>query len=372
MKIGIDLTIFRSYQGTEVFTENLITALVGISNDHQLYIFKGATQFAELDKLAQSLPDRVEVVNFERLRNSVGVIITQQLLLPWYILRHGIKVVYSPSPFFSFLAPCHKINTIHDAAYKRYKEFRNVFSRLYIQLSFLLSPLCKVIVTVSDFSKQELVSCYGFDSDSLVVVGEALPKLPEVNSNMDSEVLAKFDLEKKQYLFYVGSLNPRKNIAGMIKSFAHYLIKYPDSSLKFVLAGNQNQDFANLQPLLDRLQLGKRIVFVGFISNQEKVVLLRQSVALFFASYYKGFGLPILEAQALGVPVITANTTSLPEVAGDAALLVDPHNLEEMVKAIHEVQQVDVADQLIARGKQNVLKFDWSNCAKTLLSELVK
>lgn len=372
MNIGIDLTIFRTYQGTEVYTENIIAHLALLASDHKLVIFKGRKQFADLEKLlAQGgIQDRVKFVNFSRCRNAAGVALTQQLLLPLLVVFYRIRVLYSPSPFFSFLAPCKKINTIHDAAYKHYREFRNLFSKLYIQACFKLSFLCRFTLTSSQFSKADLIEQYQFPPSRIVVAGGALPSLPGVDQAQDSGILKKFSLYPKSYLFYIGSLNPRKNIPGMIKAFTDYIERNPKSDLLFVLAGNQNSDFEDLQSVLNNPNSKDKIKFIGQVSNAEKVVLLRNATALFFASHYEGFGLPILEAQSLSVPVITSVTTSMPEVAGEGALLVDPTNIQQLSGAIAAVTDPAVALKLIELGQVNLSKFSWRTCAQVLLRSI--
>lgn len=371
MKLGIDLTIFRSYQGTEVFTENLIAHLVpeAIKAGHAVVIFKGFDQFLLFDKLTQQYsPTELKVVNFRRGRHSVGVILTQQLLLPFFALWHRFNVLYSTSPFFSFLAPCWKMNTIHDAAYARFKEFRNVLSKCYIQASIYLSRwLCARVITVSDFSKSELISQCHFSNHQIVVIPNATPELPEVNPSEDLGVLQKFQLKPQGYLFYVGSLNPRKNINGMLAAFDQFCKTQEEGQWQLVLAGNHNHDLAKLTGPLTRVK------FLGPVSNEHKVVLIRNSALMLFPSFYEGFGLPVLEAQVLARPVITSNTTSLPEVAGAGAILVDPRDVSAIAQAISSIinQEMDVPT-LIKQGQENLARFSWSESAGTLLATLTK
>ncbi|QQS23424.1 glycosyltransferase [bacterium] len=142
--------------------------------------------------------------------------------------------------------------------------------------------------------------------------------------------------------------------------------------MAFALAGNQNQDFANLQALLAELEMGERIRFLGFVSNQEKVSLIRNSAAMYFASFYEGFGLPILEAQSLAVPVITSNTTSMPEVAGEGAILVDPNDIKDLEEAIARVLQPEASAALIRAGQSNITRFSWEQAAQILLQTFAK
>ncbi|MBX7149247.1 glycosyltransferase family 4 protein [bacterium] len=368
MKLGIDLTIFRTYQGTEVFTENLMAHFVpkAIKAGHTVVIFKGYNQFLFLDDLAKKYSaTEFKVINFKHGRHALGVMLTQQLLLPLLALRHKLNILYSTAPFFSFLAPCQKINTIHDAAYAQFKEFRNILSKWYIQTSIYLSHwLCKRVITVSDFSKTELISKYSFSGNKIVVIGNAAPQLPEVTELQDDTLLQKYQLKPKRYLFYVGSLNERKNIKGMMAAFDEFCKTRQQEEWQFVLAGNYNLDKVT-QPL-------PQVKFIGKISNEEKVVLIRNAALMLFPSLYEGFGLPVLEAQRLNCPLITSNTTSLPEVAGAGALLVDPKDMQAIAKAISSIvnQEIDVP-ALIKRGQENLGRFSWEKSAGVLLETLI-
>lgn len=369
MKLGIDLTIFRSYQGTEVFTENLMAQFVpqAIQAGHAVVILKGFDQFLLLDELTQQYSStELKVVNFRRGRNSLGVILTQQLVLPFFALWHRLDVLYSTAPFFSFLAPCRKINTIHDAAYARFKEFRNILSKCYIQTSIYLSHwLCSRVITVSDFSKSELCSQYHFPDHQVVVIPNAVPVLPEVNPSEDLGVLKKFQLEAQRYLFYVGSLNARKNIHGMIAAFDQFRKTQAGEKWQLVLAGKHHRDSAQWTGPLTQVK------FLGPISNEDKVVLIRNSALMLFPSFYEGFGLPVLEAQVLGRPVITSNSISLAEVSGAGAILVDPTDVPAIAKAISSIihQEIDIST-LIKLGHENLARFSWSESASTLQKTL--
>lgn len=369
MKLGIDLTIFRTYQGTEVVTENLIAHLVpqAIQAGHTVVIFKGWNQFLLFDQLAEHYsPAELKVVNFKRGRHALGIVLTQQLVLPFFALGYRLSILVSTSPFFSFLAPCSKVNTIHDAAYARFKAFRNILSKWYIQTSIYLShALCARVITVSDFSKTELTSQHHFSHDQIVVIPNATPDLPEIHPSEDLGVLQKFQLEPKRYLFYVGSLSPHKNIHGMIAAFNRFCKTQPKDTWQLVLAGNPNRDLAKLT------SPSTQIKCLGPISNEHKVVLIRNAALMLFPSLYEGFGLPVLEAQYLGRPVITSNIESLRDVSGAGAILVDPTDISAIAQAISSIinQEMDVP-ALIKRGQENVSRFSWAASARTLLATL--
>ena len=364
MTIGIDLIIFRSYQGTEVFTENIVFALIRQNPDIKFVIFKGSNFLEIFDREFSTMPN-VRIVNFRRFRSSIGVILQQQFLLPFLCLKYGINILYSSSPFFAYLAPAKKISTIHDCAYAQYKEFRNVFSEVYILLSINLAKyLCSVVLTVSNFSKKDLVRTYHFKPNKIIMIYEGPPDSDLfVQESTQNPVLE--DILKKKYFIYVGITRPRKNLIRLIEAFKIFLIRYPE--YKLVLAGSISTAFVNIGQKIKELNLAESIFQTGFVSNAEKTLLLKHAQALTYPSLYEGFGLPILEAQILGLPVLTSNTSSLPEIAGAGAICVDPLSSEEIANAMCKiVEDKNLRVQLILDGHENVNRFSWEESAKEI------
>jgi glycosyltransferase involved in cell wall biosynthesis len=369
MTIGIDLTIFRSYQGTEVFTENIVLALVRQNPDVKFVIFKGQDFLKMFDTEFSKMPN-VRIINFKRFRNSIGVILQQQLLLPFLCPKYGVDILYSPSPFFSYFAPAKKISTIHDCAYARYKEFRNVFSEVYILLSIdLAKHLCSAVLTVSNFSKGELIQMYHFNPDKIKMVyeGPANPDLSAQESTHNPILKDIFgDIFAKKYFIYVGITRPRKNIIRLVEAFKIFLSDHPE--YKLVLAGSISTAFVDVGQKIKELNLEESVIQSGFVSNTEKTLLFKNAQALTYPSLYEGFGLPVLEAQALGLPVLTSNTSSLPEVAGTGAICVDPLNIQKIAEAMNKiVENNNFREQLILDGYKNVKRFSWEEAAKEVM-----
>jgi glycosyltransferase involved in cell wall biosynthesis len=168
------------------------------------------------------------------------------------------------------------------------------------------------------------------------------------------------------YFLYLGTLHPRKNLARIIDAFANL-----DSSARLVLAGKQGWLYADLYRQVRRLGLEGRVVFPGYIADGDKAALLSGAVAFVFPSLYEGFGLPVLEAQACGCAVITSTTSSLPEVAGDAALTVDPQDTQAISAAMRRILcDTSLRETLIARGTANVRRFSWDASARDVLSAI--
>jgi glycosyltransferase involved in cell wall biosynthesis len=166
------------------------------------------------------------------------------------------------------------------------------------------------------------------------------------------------------YFLYLGTLQPRKNLSRIITAFATLL-----SEATLVLAGKRGWLYDDLFAQVRRLGLEGRVLFPGYVPDEDKAALLSGALAFVFPSLYEGFGLPVLEAQACGCPVITGTTSSLPEVTGDAALLVDPTDHVALAAAMERiVAEATLRQTLIQHGFANVHRFSWSACAQTVLS----
>ncbi len=166
------------------------------------------------------------------------------------------------------------------------------------------------------------------------------------------------------YFLYVGTLQPRKNLSRLITAFA--ALK-PETVL--VLAGKRGWLYDDLFAQVRRLGLEGQVLFPGYISNEDKAALMSGALAFVFPSLYEGFGMPVIEAQSCACPVITSTTSSLPQVAGDAALLVDPHDVAAITAAMQRVAgDTALRERLVERGFVNARRFSWTACAQTVLA----
>lgn len=218
----------------------------------------------------------------------------------------------------------------------------------------------KHVFSVSNFSMNEISSHYNIPLDKMSVV-----------YNATSDIFRKVEnsnLANKKYLFAVSSVKANKNFPVVLKAFENVSNQCPD--LHLYIAGNMNSKlFADVD--ISRYQQNERIHFVGHIDDQRLVELYSNAFALLFPSFYEGFGLPIVEAQACGCPVICSDASSLPEVARDSALYGNPDKVEDFEHAIIKLYNDDtLRNQLIEKGYENIKRFNWSLSADNLLKEL--
>jgi glycosyltransferase involved in cell wall biosynthesis len=171
------------------------------------------------------------------------------------------------------------------------------------------------------------------------------------------------------YLLYLGTLQPRKNLKRLVDAFAR--LQPPTDSLQLVMAGKKGWLYADLFARVESLGLSQRIIFPGYIPDEDKAALISGATGVVYPSLYEGFGLPVLEAMACGTPVLTSNVSSLPEVAGNAALLVDPLDTEAIAMGMSRlIADVDLRRSLVERGYGQVFKFSWARAAQQVLEVL--
>jgi glycosyltransferase involved in cell wall biosynthesis len=182
--------------------------------------------------------------------------------------------------------------------------------------------------------------------------------------------------DNSDYLLYLGTLQPRKNLKRLVDAFAQLQaptasLRRPGRGLQLVIAGKKGWRYADLFAQVESLGLSQRILFPGYIPDEDKAALISGATAVVYPSLYEGFGLPVLEAMACGTPVLTSNVSSLPEVAGDAALLVDPLDTQAITTGMSRlIADVDLRRLLVERGYGQMSKFSWARAAQQVLEVL--
>lgn len=359
MKIAINLIPFSSVQGIEIFAKNILLELLKLDKDEEFFILS-----------SESLPDllhfpQAKLIKIKGLKIKYTKALYQQLNIYPLLRKYKTDILFSPSPAAPFFLK-NKVVVIHDCAYDRFPEFENLLSKIYFKAMFYGAKyFSKKIVTISDFSKKELIELYKIKPEKIVVIPEAVPKMPAIEDNFTRETKEKFNL-KKSYFLYLGITRPRKNIVGLLEAFQAFNQRYPDYLL--VLAGKIETRFLDVAREIEKFGLENKVIQTGFISNQEKVALYKGALALTFPSHYEGFGLPILESQSLGVPVLTSNTSSLPEVGGDSVLYVDPYNIKDITQGMEKLAtDNNLRNDLIQKGFENIKRFSWERSARKLL-----
>ena len=223
-----------------------------------------------------------------------------------------------------------------------------------------------LIITISESAKSDIIKHFNVDEKKIQIVtpGIDLQKYSYNYTDIELEnVRKKYDLPQN-YILYLGTIEPRKNIERIVKAFKNYKKEVKDD-LKLVIVGNKGWKYDNIMKLIE--SMGTDIIITGYIDEEDKIPIYKLAQFFVFPSLYEGFGMPVLEAMAAGVPVVTSNVSSLPEVAGDAAILVDPLNEDEIFEAYKKIRSdSNYREEMIQKGYEQAKKYQWKYSAKKL------
>jgi glycosyltransferase involved in cell wall biosynthesis len=351
--IGIDASRSVSAQptGTELYSRYLIEALLSRAPDRFLFrlYFNQPPQSAFSNQHSA-----IRVIPFPRLWTH--------LRLSAEMIRHRPDLLFVPAHVLPIVHPRRSIVTIHDLGYLYFPEAHPPRQRWYLDRSTRWHTATAAhLLADSAATKRDLVERYHADPDKITVAYPGLdPAIKRVTDPSEiARVRANYNVEG-DYLLYLGTIQPRKNLQRLIEAF----YQLPTANCQLLLAGKPGWYSEQL------LQLANdRVKFIGYVDAADKNALLSGATAFVFPSLYEGFGFPVLEALACGVPVLCSNTSSLPEVAGDTAVMVNPLDVDDIVRGLQEVTtNEDLRKTLIERGYQRAQKFTWQACADVVLN----
>lgn len=290
-------------------------------------------------------------INF-LIKENFDIYHSFDLRLPHKIKGKSIMTIYDLIPFL-FPGLCKNINS---------KYFYN-----YMKSN---AERADIIITISEYSKKEIIKLLKISEEKIKIVPAGIDILKYSKNNSMHEIkniIDKYKLPSK-FILYLGALEPRKNIPNIILGFSKYKEERVDSDIKLVIAGKKAWQYENIFKTYELSKYKKDIIFTDYIDEKDKVILYKMAKLFIFPSLYEGFGMPVLEAMASGTPVITSNNSSLPEVVGEAGILVNPNSIIEISRAIAKILdgEEDYINDLIAKGKEQAKKFTWENSTKLL------
>lgn len=265
------------------------------------------------------------------------------------------------------------LNVFHDLNFEHYPNDVPFLERWYYKRFFpKFARESNRIATVSNFSKLDIIKQYHIDPDKIDVVYNGANESFHKLDNMAQEKVRNRVTGGTPYFFFIGSLHPRKNLTNLFKAFDMFRAS-TDTPVKLVIAGVKKWWTTEIQSVYNSLLHKSDIVFIGHLKSRDVNDIMASALALTYVSYFEGFGIPIVEAFKCGVPVITSNVTSMPEIAGDAALLTDPFKPESIAKAMKDVVVNDqLRNQLIESGFRRAAEFTWDKSAQRLWASIEK
>ncbi|MEO5911184.1 MAG: glycosyltransferase family 1 protein [Pelobium sp.] len=359
LNIAINLLYMnrRLSGGSITYGINLVNELVKLdkSNNYTIYINKDCTDLPLV--LADNYTTKL--IPFKNKYVYVRYF-WEQLIFPFILFFKKFDLVHSPGYVGPVFCPSVHIISILDMNYKRHGESMSKSKRILLgAMVKLMSIFAKHIITISNFSKEEICKELKVRKDKVTVT-----HLSGSSDNIKSNV--KIDLENlyninSDYIIAFGSTSSHKNILGLIEAFDIVSKKIKD--IKLVLVGFQHNN-KELNDLILKLDLLNKVSFTGFVPDEHILPLLVGSKLFVFPSFYEGFGIPLLDAQAAGVPVASSTAASLPEVGNLAATYFDPYNIKEMADVMKDIlSNKELSIDLIKKGLENRSKFSWHKTA---------
>lgn len=356
MKIAINAIPYVRWSGIETFLSCLLTSWP-IDRRDEIIIF--ANQ--ESAKFFTALPGniKIRVKNFENL-SRLQLFIYQQIGLPITLWREKFDILFCASLLAPWIYP-KKIITIHDAAPFVLSQENSFWGKIFWQLNLFFARLNSLkIITVSKFSQDELIKHLKIEPKKLAIIYNGSPDYKNETAEGGPN---GSQLPSDKYIIAVGNARPRKNLESLIKAFKILESQVPD--LKLIVVGKLDW---RMEKIINSVgDLKNKIIFTGFVSEIEKQDLIKKATALIFPSLYEGFGLPIVEANVLGTPVICSDIPAFREVAADSASFFNPLDEQDIAAKIKGLLDApELVSALSARGRINAQRFNWVSSAQKL------
>ena len=290
-----------------------------------------------------------------------------------YLNKHKPDAFFSPDGYLSLKASCPQVMVCHDIAFMHYPEYvPKLVNKYYRHYTPKFLKRADRVVTVSEFVKSDIYSTYNTPKDKIVVANNAAREAFEVIDEGERNAIQDQFTSGQPYFLYVGAIHPRKNVGLILKGFEQYKAKY-NSDLKLVLLGRMAWQTDEFEQQLKHSPYAKDIVLPGYCTSETLVKITAGARAMVYVSKSEGFGIPLLEAMRCDVPLIISDKTSLPEVAGDAALKVgidDHEQLAEHMNSIHTSESL--RSDLISKGRSRVSFYTWERAANVCYAAILE
>lgn len=308
---------------------------------------------------------RVVPVSLYRRNDLIRKAIWEKYVFPRAVKKDKVDLVWSPYLSISRVEGIRHIMTIHDVVYRVFPQYiTNSRWRIYYKLAEKAARRVDEIITVSECSKKDIVKFLGIDEKKIktIYLGRPARQSSSISSTNRSE---------SKYIFYIGGFDYRKNVDGLLKAFS-ILIQYYSKPIRLVIAGrlpeSSNPLVPDVKKIAHDLGIDKNVEFVGYVEEKDLPGFFQNAELFIFPTLYEGFGLPVLEAMSFGCPVISSQNSSIVEISGGAAKLVNPSNPEKIARAMEEIlKNENMRKDMSRKGLKNADRFSWEKCARETL-----
>jgi glycosyltransferase involved in cell wall biosynthesis len=352
MRVAIDTRKIHDF-GIGTYIRNLLRQLARIDRDTEYVLL---CREPDLGIAAQLGP------NFRSVREpSPNYSLREQVHVPWVLRRERPDVYHAPHYVLPPAVRCRSVVTIHDCIHLMFPQYLpNRAAYAYARASmWAAARRSDRILTVSEASKRDILSLFNIKPEKIVVVYNAIDEHFSAAPSEEhvARIRERYQLDHK-FVLYVGNIKPHKNLVRLIEAFSDLRRTHDD--LKLLIIGDEISKLPALRRAVHRHKLHKYVRFLGYLKDDTLTVLYRLASVFVFPSLYEGFGLPPLEAMASGTPVVTSNVSSLPEVTGDAAVLVDPYDVDSIGNGIRRIlDDPQLAEELRIKGLKRAREFSW-------------
>ena len=353
MRVAIDARKLHDF-GIGTYVRNLLLHLARLDRETDYVVLCQHKDCQFVKKLGE---------NFRAVAEwALPYSIAEQFRVPMHLRRERVDLFHSPHYVLPPLTPCRSIVTIHDCIHLMFPQYLpNRLAYLYAKTFLhIASRRSNRILTVSESSKKDIVRLLNVPQEKVTVIYNAIDERfrKEPDEEAVWKVRERYQLHDP-FILYTGNIKPHKNLERLIDAF-YRLRRNGLTHVRLLIIGDEISKYPNLRRAVHRYQLHKHVRFLGYVSNDLLAVLYRLADVFAFPSLYEGFGLPPLEAMAIGAPVVTSNVSSLPEVVGDAALLIDPLDPDSIADGLRRVlTDSSLREELRIKGFAQARKYSW-------------
>ena len=360
MRIAIDARKLRDF-GIGTYIRNILTGLSRLDRETDYVVFCRPDDVESGDVLGR---------NFRMVPETAPLYsVSEQFRVPMALAREGVRMLHEPHYVLPPLVRCRSVVTIHDCIHLMFPQYLpSRLAYVYAKASmWSAARKANRILTVSEASKRDILRFFDVRPEKVAVIYNAIDErflAPADPGRMD-QARQRYQLDHP-FVLYVGNIKPHKNIERLIDAFGRARAACPDG-LTLIIIGDEISKYPGLRQSVHKHRLDKHVRFLGFQPAETLSAFYHLAHAFVFPSLYEGFGLPPLEAMACGTPVVTSNVSSLPEICGGAALLVDPYDVEAIAAGIRQaVTDEPLRRDLIARGLARARSFSWEQSVRQI------
>jgi len=359
VRIGIDATpIFIHLGGIGYYILNILKELARIDRENE-YLLYNTGHF--------SVRSQLPFAHAGNFRSATVL----RFALRWHTKRDRIDIFHGANYRLRGRGRCGSVVSIYDLSVARYPHLfrKGTGRRRDFRKSRKVANVADRVITISKHSALDIMELYGVPKERIAVIhcGMGEEFYPETDQALICRVRKEYRIENRKYILYVGGSDPRKNVLTLLKAYGSLPECHQETAL--VLVGSMRKRSEQIYKFIRDNRLERDVMIVGDIPQDALRVLYSQASVFAFPSLYEGFGMPILEAMACGTPVIASDTSSIPEVAGDAALLIDPHDEGALRASIRSIlKDGNMRERMKVRGYSRVKLFSWEAGARYTLN----